>query len=208
MDSEVRGPAKQTKPESLYFAYGSNLRFDQMARRCPESRYLGIAWLHGYRWQINQRGYANVIPSPNDVVAGLCYLLRAEDEASLDIIEGVAIGSYEKEFLDVELLLPKAALVGRKVSEILSCELLRDSMQVEREVAAVGPGPRGDLISAKTGRGEVQQALVYASGRYTDEGDSREEYVDRMNLGIADALKLGIPEEYVQTYIRSYIPPR
>lgn len=155
---------------------------------------MGIAYLHGYRFQINQRGFANVVPSPNDVVAGLCYLISAEDEARLDINEGVAIGSYEKEILDVEISLPNAAVAGRRVSEIIGYGLLRGSVDGERQVTSV--------------RGEPLQALVYVSRRYTTEGDPRDEYVDRMNLGVTDALKLGVSEEYVKKYIRTYIPLR
>lgn len=31
--------------QTLYFGYGSNLWIDQMNRRCPESRYVGIGLL-------------------------------------------------------------------------------------------------------------------------------------------------------------------
>ncbi|KAL1648495.1 hypothetical protein SLS58_002250 [Diplodia intermedia] len=55
-------------PSTLYFAYGSNLWLDQMHRRCPSSVYLGVGRLHGsnssntgWRWIINERGYANVV---------------------------------------------------------------------------------------------------------------------------------------------------
>ncbi|KAF3240458.1 hypothetical protein TWF128_011290 [Orbilia oligospora] len=75
--------------ETLYFAYGSNLSFEQMARRCPQSRYVGRARLHGYQFQINERGYANVVERPGLFVEGLCYRLHPEDEARLDRAEGV-----------------------------------------------------------------------------------------------------------------------
>ncbi|KAJ2894971.1 hypothetical protein MKZ38_007060 [Zalerion maritima] len=48
----------------LYFAYGSNMSLSQMRRRCPQNSYIGVGTLHGYTWQINDRGYANVIPVP------------------------------------------------------------------------------------------------------------------------------------------------
>lgn len=221
-----------------------------MARRCPESRYMGIGYLHGYRFQINQRGYANVIPSPDDVVAGLCYLLSAGDEARLDVNEGVAIGCYEKEPLVVEVFLAKAVVVGRKVSEIIRRGLVRSSVGGGGEEARMVPDPFafGDQISSgsidpgysfgympnelgleshapvsdqqppATGqqsiertpkvapRGEPLQSLVYVSQQYTTESTPKEEYVDRMNLGITDALTLGVSEEYVEKHIRKYIP--
>ncbi|TKA64306.1 hypothetical protein B0A49_08227 [Cryomyces minteri] len=50
---------------TLYFGYGSNLWLHQMARRCPDSTYKGIARLDGHRWIINKRGYANVVSVPS-----------------------------------------------------------------------------------------------------------------------------------------------
>jgi len=31
--------------KTIYFAYGSNLWLDQMERRCPESKFIGIGLL-------------------------------------------------------------------------------------------------------------------------------------------------------------------
>jgi len=47
--------------ETIYFGYGSNLWLHQMSQRCPESKYLGVGRLNGFRWNISPRGYANVI---------------------------------------------------------------------------------------------------------------------------------------------------
>ncbi|KAF7907216.1 uncharacterized protein EAF01_004803 [Botrytis porri] len=48
-------------PQTLYFAYGSNLSLTQMQTRCPDSTYIGMGVLQNYRWIVNQRGYANVV---------------------------------------------------------------------------------------------------------------------------------------------------
>ncbi|KAF5879268.1 uncharacterized protein Bfra_006474 [Botrytis fragariae] len=48
-------------PQTLYFAYGSNLSLSQMQTRCPDSTCVGIGVLQDYRWIVNQRGYANII---------------------------------------------------------------------------------------------------------------------------------------------------
>jgi hypothetical protein len=48
--------------------------------------------------------------------------------------------------------------------------------------------------------------LVYASSRYTEDGVPREEYVDRINSGIANALLLGISQRYVDRVMRPLIP--
>ncbi|KAL8934568.1 MAG: hypothetical protein Q9216_005843 [Gyalolechia sp. 2 TL-2023] len=104
-------------PERLYFAFGSNLHLGQMARRCPESRYIGTGHLHDYRFQINERGYANVVPSPGNCVEGLVYLLSKNDEERLDQHEGVPT-AYEKHSLPVEVYTASTELVGRSVLEV------------------------------------------------------------------------------------------
>ncbi|GAB7362975.1 hypothetical protein MBLNU230_g3270t1 [Neophaeotheca triangularis] len=46
---------------TTYLGYGSNLWRSQMQSRCPTAGFVGIARLRGFRWMINQRGYANVV---------------------------------------------------------------------------------------------------------------------------------------------------
>ena len=91
-------------PQTLYFAYGSNLWLEQMALRCPSSVKVGTGILYSHKWAINSRGYANVYPSSNHVVYGTVYTLSEADEVELDRYEGVSGGSYTKKDLDVELL--------------------------------------------------------------------------------------------------------
>ena len=106
------------RPEQLYFAFGSNLHLGQMAERCPGSRYIGTADLRGYRFQINQRGFANVVPSPGDHVEGLVYLLSQNDEERLDRSEGVPT-AYQKYCIDVQVSAATIANVGRAVPELV-----------------------------------------------------------------------------------------
>jgi len=104
MDSSpsTHTPSSPPSPAAtLYFAYGSNLSLAQMAQRCPSSPYLGVAVLRDWRWIINARGYANVVPSPGDLVYGLTYALSEEDEARLDVNEGVPY-AYLKRMMNVE----------------------------------------------------------------------------------------------------------
>jgi hypothetical protein len=72
-----------------------------MKKRCPGHEVVGKATLEDYRWIINKRGYANVVPSKNDVVEGVLSWLTEDDEIRLDMNEGVAKGSYRKEYLYV-----------------------------------------------------------------------------------------------------------
>ena len=81
-----------------------------MTRRCPESKFIGLGILRGWKWFINNRGYANVVRSPEDLVYGLVYEISPSDEASLDRSEGVP-WAYIKETMEIELQL---AVSGKK----------------------------------------------------------------------------------------------
>jgi len=134
---------------------------DQVARRCPESRFLGIARLDGWRWIISERGSANVIKSPDDIVYGLVYELSEADEVILDGYEV----AFSKEYLSVTFLDTKGS-----------------SVETETKV------------------------LVYVDFLRVTEGKPRTEYIYRMNMAVADALNEGVPEDYVERYIRRFIP--
>ena len=134
-----------------------------MARRCPESKFLGLGILRGWKWFINNRRYANVVRSPDDLVYGLVYEISPSDEASLDRSEGVP-EAYTKESMGIE------------------------------------------LQSADNGRKVVAQCLVYIDERRVKQGEPWEEYVHRMNMGINDAVAKGLPEWYVEKYMRGSIP--
>jgi len=84
-----------------YFAYGSNLLHRQMEERCPGSSFVGAGVLEGYRFFINERGYANIVPDLGSRVYGGIYRMTDADIASLDQWEGVATGCYEKETVTV-----------------------------------------------------------------------------------------------------------
>lgn len=114
------------------------------------------------RWIINDRGYANIIPSPGDIIYGLVFELTASDERSLDKYEDSA---YEKLYIPVELVPKNDAINMRSVKSLIYVDIER-----KRECAPV------------------------------------EEYIYRMNMGIGDALKEGIPADYIKKYIRPFIP--
>ena len=97
-----------------------------MARRCPENKFVGLGILRGWKWFINDRGYANVIRSPQDLVYGLVYEISPSDEAKLDQHEEVP-QIYTKEMLVIDLqsgvsgeksLVPSLVYVdGKRVEE-------------------------------------------------------------------------------------------
>lgn len=84
-----------------YFAYGSNMDRDQMRVRCPGAELIGPARLDGYRYLVNQRGVATVVPLEGSRVHGLVWELDDHHEAELDRYEGVAGGFYRRERLVV-----------------------------------------------------------------------------------------------------------
>jgi gamma-glutamylcyclotransferase (GGCT)/AIG2-like uncharacterized protein YtfP len=91
-----------TEQTQYYFGYGSNLSKEQMAIRCPESKYYASGTLSGYSWLINERGYASIKPSESDFVLGEIFTLSQQDVDYLDIYESVEEGMYLKINLSVQ----------------------------------------------------------------------------------------------------------
>ncbi|HVO83473.1 MAG TPA: gamma-glutamylcyclotransferase family protein [Syntrophobacteria bacterium] len=79
-----------------YFAYGSNMDSSQMARICPSARVSGIGILSDYRFIVNQRGLATVVPETGKKVYGVVWALAEGDLANLDDYEDVAGGLYSR----------------------------------------------------------------------------------------------------------------
>ncbi|KAK0730308.1 Butirosin biosynthesis, BtrG-like protein [Lasiosphaeris hirsuta] len=165
-------------PTKIYFGYGSNLWQDQMARRCPSSPFTGVGRLRGWQWIINSRGYANITKTvESDQVWGLIYELPPDDEASLDINEGVPF-AYEKRMIEVEFW-------------------EQGALPADNANTSTLPPPT-----------KVDEMLVYIDFERSSGEDNvpQPEYVHRMNEGIRDALKEGVPKVYIDTAVRKYIP--
>jgi len=84
-----------------YFAYGSNMVVTQMHQRCPAAQDMGIARLDGWRWRINQQGYATIVPEQSSYVLGVLWSLTSACEAALDDYEEIATGLYTKTYLEI-----------------------------------------------------------------------------------------------------------
>ena len=86
-----------------YFAYGSNMNWPQMKRRCPSSRFVYVARLLDYQFGITRHsrlrdcGTANVYPAAGREVWGIVYEVCDED---LMILDGFEDG-YRREILSV-----------------------------------------------------------------------------------------------------------
>jgi gamma-glutamylcyclotransferase (GGCT)/AIG2-like uncharacterized protein YtfP len=86
-----------------YFAYGSNLNWPQMQRRCPSARFVCVARLANYQFGITRHsrlrdcGTANVFVADGNEVWGTVYEVS---EAELAILDGFEDG-YRREILSV-----------------------------------------------------------------------------------------------------------
>lgn len=86
-----------------YFAYGSNLNWPQMQRRCPSSKFVTIARLLDHEFGITRHsrlrdcGTANVYPIAGKEVWGAVYDVSDSD---LTVMDGFEDG-YHREILPV-----------------------------------------------------------------------------------------------------------
>ena len=163
---------------TLYFGYGSNLWKEQMRLRCPSSTYKGVGRLQNYRWIINERGYANVVSSK-----------PSSSSSPQEDVYGLiySLNASDERSLDRNEGVPH--VYGKKMINI-------------RYWPATSDEPVD--ISSKP---EPKDMLVYVDRVRVKEAKPKQEYVHRMNEGIRDALAAGIPEEYVDTILRKFIPP-
>ncbi|KAM0718725.1 hypothetical protein Q7P37_005796 [Cladosporium fusiforme] len=181
-----------SKNSTIYFGYGSNLWRHQMDQRCPTSEYLGIARLNDYKWIINERGYANVVQmndtsslaSDNHHSAG-----ANNAESHKDEVWGLV---YTLQANDEQRLDRNEGVPIAYTKEFLGC----DFWAVEN-----GSGPAN--VSAEPERVEM---LVYINREMIGPSDPKQEYIYRMNMGIRDAVKEGVPKGYVRDVMRKFIP--
>jgi gamma-glutamylcyclotransferase (GGCT)/AIG2-like uncharacterized protein YtfP len=80
----------------LYFAYGSNMNFKQMALRCPGAKLGGKAYLPGWSYFINENGYAGIEQRAGAKVLGGLWHLKPKNWEELDRYEDIDQGFYEK----------------------------------------------------------------------------------------------------------------
>ena len=91
-----------------YFAYGSNMHPEQMARRCASARLLGCAQLPDHRLAFTREsvrnypgsGVADVVAARGHAVWGALYEVSAADLAALDFKEAAG-EAYEKVLVTV-----------------------------------------------------------------------------------------------------------
>ena len=86
-----------------YFAYGSNMNWPQMQRRCPSAQFVCVARLANYEFGITRHsrlrncGTANVFPAQGKEVCGIVYDVNEADLVTLDSFED----GYRRELMPV-----------------------------------------------------------------------------------------------------------
>jgi gamma-glutamylcyclotransferase len=182
------------KNSTVYFGYGSNLWRHQMEQRCPHSEFQGVARLNDYKWLINERGYANVVQIPHH---------KADSSLSSHVQSIPAPKVYEDEVwglvytlqpTDEERLDLNEGVPFAYTKETLECDFWPVDDEDESGPANVTARPR------------KVDMLVYINRFQVEPSKPKEEYVYRMNMGIKDAIKEGVPRKYVEKVMRKFIP--
>jgi gamma-glutamylcyclotransferase (GGCT)/AIG2-like uncharacterized protein YtfP len=96
-----------TRPDVLYFAYGSNMLRARLGARTPSAVSLGRGRLQGHAlaWHkpgADGSGKCDIVPQAGAHVWGVLYRMTAEDKQRLDEIEDVGRG-YEDELVPIVL---------------------------------------------------------------------------------------------------------
>ena len=172
--------ANGTTP-TIYFGYGSNIWQKQMHMRCPTSEYLGVARLDNYRWMINDRGYANVVQVQTPPAAEPNYA---------NVVYGLV---YSLQPTDESDLDGNEGVPFAYTKEYLPVSFWAKEEE-DKPIDLHKPAKNKDM-------------LVYISRNHVTDSKPKHEYIYRMNMGINDALKEGVPKDYVQDVMRKYIPP-
>jgi gamma-glutamylcyclotransferase (GGCT)/AIG2-like uncharacterized protein YtfP len=98
-----------TDNDMLYFAYGSNLYWEQMTQRCPSARFVCVARLPRYKLAFSrlserrQCGTADVVKDNGSDVWGVIYRLDECDFGPLDEYEGCVLGRATNAYDRIEL---------------------------------------------------------------------------------------------------------
>jgi len=88
------------KYSTLMLAYGANTNLSHMARRCPNSVYVGNAVVRNYR--LIFRTVADVIEAKGNKLHVAVWAITPEDEATLDRFEGVP-HMYVKRYISLRM---------------------------------------------------------------------------------------------------------
>jgi len=213
--------------EILYLAYGSNMSSAQMLRRCPGATPVGLGYLHGWEWLVNERGAANIVqvprfrrrvggPSSSSAAAAAAAAApagssngksRATDADNSD-------GADREEIPDDELPGIYGVLYLLPPADEAQLDTFEEAYEkVVMQVEMVSPDEDedenmdDDSSSSDDDEAEVVNALVYVDYAGIREDRPDDEYVQLMNYAVDDAVEaFGLPGWYVDSVIRRFIP--
>ncbi|KAF4985149.1 hypothetical protein FDECE_16782 [Fusarium decemcellulare] len=179
--------------EVLYFAYGSNLSTEQMLQRCPHSTPVGLAYLEGWKWIINGRGYANVVQLPfeeNDT-------RESADNPSSSSSSSSRKAKGKEKAVEKDGVYGLLYLLPPQDEERLDdYEGVPWAYQKFKVNVKWAHSKEGD---------QTLRALIYIDGMRVEEDVPRNEYVDRMERGIEDAVEnWGLDEEWADRVMRRF----
>jgi gamma-glutamylcyclotransferase (GGCT)/AIG2-like uncharacterized protein YtfP len=88
----------------LYFAYGSNLSWEQMNQRCPSARFVGVGVLPDHKLAFTRKsvnrgcGVADALPENGAAVWGVVFQIDDVDIGKLDASEGYKPGRSKNSY--------------------------------------------------------------------------------------------------------------
>ena len=138
---------------------------------------MGIGRLIDFRWMISSRGYANIVPHD---------------------------GSHHGVYGLIYKLMPSDEK-DLDVNEGVPYAYTKENMTIEFWKSSLSAGGSGEKVDVATA-GEAKSVLVYIDRLRVEDSNPKEEYIHRMNMGIADAIALGIPASYIEDDLRPFIP--
>ncbi|OAP60480.1 hypothetical protein AYL99_05482 [Fonsecaea erecta] len=214
-----------SKTGTFYFAYGSNLSAYQMSLRlrhsASSSEPVAIARLDSHAWIICERGYANVVALPEsnaasdyNTVWGVLYNMHPVDEARLDMYEGhnQARNPTPEINPDPETQVVKQYLQGgwdynKHYLPVTVTKWLKDPAEygISMSSSHMVNGAAHEHTAGSHPPTTVR-ALVYVDEFRTTPGKIVPEYIGRMNRGIEESVKLGVPLSWVNNIMRPFIP--
>ena len=84
----------------IYISYGSNRHLEQMTRRCPDAKRLGVSQIEGYALEFHGSGgaVATIVPKEDSRVPIVMWEISERDERNLDRYEGFLRLYFKKDF--------------------------------------------------------------------------------------------------------------
>ncbi|KAK4074347.1 hypothetical protein Trihar35433_3821 [Trichoderma harzianum] len=192
----------ENRSEILYFAYGSNLSTEQMRQRCPYSTAVGLGKVTGWRWIINTRGYANIVRENEDTATQE----QEDDSGKVDEQKGKSRmeedTEEESQVYGMLYLLPVED--EERLDRYEGVPWAYEKLHIEAFWVS-----NTDRIDGEEQRVEEEltpvKVLAYVDRQRVTEGRPKEEYVERMERGVEDAVEnWGMSEEYADKVMRRF----